>query len=578
MGDFFVYIIKSAVCLVVFYLFFRLLLNRDTFHRFNRIAVLCILVLSFIVPLCRIHVNAPAQVNRAVFELHQLFVEPDNVEVISQPDKTFSWTHGVLLVYLAGIIFFIFRNVYFLLCMRRLFLQSKVEKPDSGVKLVVCDNTISPFSWMNYIIISENDLRENGKEIMTHEMAHVRKFHSIDILLADICIVFQWFNPAVWLIKQELQNIHEYEADEYVLKEGIDAKHYQLLLIKKAVGKRLYSMANSFNYSKLKKRITMMSKQKSSPWARLKYLYVLPVTVVAITAFARPEVSNKLDKISEVKVSDFTGMVKVNDVVKNDLPVKDTVDGFVLTDIQVKNAGDKKQAEKDSFADKSFELKVINGSTSVKSDSDGNLALNVSGDATVEMTTPKGQMQMKSENMFINLSSVQISRSADVTKRISGIVKDSSGNPVAGATIVVVGTKTGTVTVTDMNGKFALDAPDDATLSISMKDMKSAAVKVGKSKSLVITLAPQGSGENVIIASDYSVENNVLNLKDVVVYNESKSPLIVIDGKVSVDGIGAIDPNEIASLKVLRKEEGIKQYGDEGKNGVIIITTKSKDK
>lgn len=115
---------------------------------------------------------------------------------------------------------------------------------------------------MKFVVISEKDLKENGEEILTHEYAHIRKRHSIDLLIADICIFFQWFNPASWLLKQELQNIHEFEADESVIAQGIDAKKYQLLLIKKAVGTRLYSMANSFNHSSLKKRITMMLKKK----------------------------------------------------------------------------------------------------------------------------------------------------------------------------------------------------------------------------------------------------------------------------------------------------------------------------
>ena len=114
---------------------------------------------------------------------------------------------------------------------------------------------------MKFVVISEKDLKENGEEILTHEYAHIRKRHSIDLLIADICIFFQWFNPASWLLKQELQNIHEFEADESVIAQGIDAKKYQLLLIKKAVGTRLYSMANSFNHSSLKKRITMMLKR-----------------------------------------------------------------------------------------------------------------------------------------------------------------------------------------------------------------------------------------------------------------------------------------------------------------------------
>ena len=177
---------------------------------------------------------------------------------------------------------------------------------------MVHDRAIAPFSWMIYIVISREDLEENGREILIHEAAHIRNCHSWDLLIADICIFFQWFNPGAWLLKQELQNIHEYEADETVINEGVNAKEYQLLLIKKAVGTRLYSMANSFNHSKLKKRITMMLKEKSNPWARLKYLYVLPLAAIAVTAFARPEISEKADEISAVKVNDLVSFMQEN--------------------------------------------------------------------------------------------------------------------------------------------------------------------------------------------------------------------------------------------------------------------------
>ena len=215
-------------------------------------------------------------------------------------------------MYLAGILLFAFRNGYSLLKLGNLLRSGRKEDlskyTDGGEKvtLIVHDHDIAPFSWMKYIVISQKDLDENGREILIHELAHIQNRHSWDLLVADICIFFQWFNPASWLLKQELQNIHEYEADETVIEKGVDAKQYQLLLIKKAVGTRLYSMANSFNHSKLKKRITMMLKEKSNPWARLKYLYILPVAAIAVTAFARPEISETAEEIS--RMSDALGM------------------------------------------------------------------------------------------------------------------------------------------------------------------------------------------------------------------------------------------------------------------------------
>ena len=306
MGTLFVYILKSSVCLAVFYLFYRLLLSRETFHRFNRFALLGILLLSCVLPLVEISVERQTEIHHTMMTLEQWLLLANAAEMgtVPEPVQEITWVQVALALYLLGILFFAFRNVYSL-CRLLLLLKSgkkevagKYINSKDKVTLIVHERDIAPFSWMKYIVISRKDLNENGREILIHELAHIHHRHSWDLLVADVCIFFQWFNPASWLLKQELQNIHEYEADETVIKEGVDAKQYQLLLIKKAVGTRLYSMANSFNHSKLKKRITMMLKEKSSPWARLKYLYVLPLAAVAVTAFARPEVSEKAEEIS----------------------------------------------------------------------------------------------------------------------------------------------------------------------------------------------------------------------------------------------------------------------------------------
>ena len=342
MGVFFIYILKSSVCLVLFYLFFRLLLSKETFHRFNRMALLGVLFFSLLIPCIEVTTRHQVEVQQAVLSIEQLLLmaeleaTPANVGAV-QETPTISWVQIVLLVYLAGILFLACRNIYSLICLFRLVHSGKHEKLEKGVTLVVHNQEIAPFSWMKYIVISRKDLEENGREILIHEMAHIHHRHSVDLLVADICIFFQWFNPGAWLLKQELQNIHEYEADETVINEGVNAKEYQLLLIKKAVGTRLYSMANSFNHSKLKKRITMMLKEKSNPWARLKYLYVLPLAAIAVTAFARPEISEKMEEISAVKVNDLAEIVQekvLQDTVK--VSKDEKKDALVVTGVKSK--------------------------------------------------------------------------------------------------------------------------------------------------------------------------------------------------------------------------------------------------
>ena len=342
MGVFFIYILKSSVCLILFYLFFRLLLSKETFHRFNRMALLGVLFFSLLIPCIEVTTRHQVEVQQAVLSIEQLLLmaeleaTPANVGAV-QETPTISWVQIVLLVYLAGILFLVCRNIYSLICLFRLVHSGKHEKLEKGVTLVVHNQEIAPFSWMKYIVISRKDLEENGREILIHEMAHIHHRHLVDLLVADICIFFQWFNPGAWLLKQELQNIHEYEADETVINEGVNAKEYQLLLIKKAVGTRLYSMANSFNHSKLKKRITMMLKEKSNPWARLKYLYVLPLAAIAVTAFARPEISEKMEEISAVKVNDLAEIVQekvLQDTVK--VSKDEKKDALVVTGVKSK--------------------------------------------------------------------------------------------------------------------------------------------------------------------------------------------------------------------------------------------------
>ena len=333
MGIFFVYILKTSVCLAVFYLFYRLLLSKETFHRFNRLALLGVLLLSCLVPFIEVTTQEASEMSQPFLSLEEMFLMVEPAPMTTEASAPFPWRALLLLVYLLGILFFLGRHLWSLGRMLRLLRSSHKESLEDGITLFVHDaKEVAPFSWMKSIAISKYDLEENGDAVLTHERAHVRNQHSWDLLLAEGCIFFQWFNPAAWLLKQELQTVHEYEADEWVIENGIDAKTYQLLLIKKAVGARLYSIANSFNHSSLKKRITMMIKKKSNPWARLKYLYVLPLAAVAVAAFARPEVSNELVEISNAKVNDLTSIVKTEEVksVENSLDEKFKLSGQVM--------------------------------------------------------------------------------------------------------------------------------------------------------------------------------------------------------------------------------------------------------
>jgi TonB-dependent SusC/RagA subfamily outer membrane receptor len=277
-----IYSLKVGACLAVFYLFFKLLLSRETFHRLNRIVVLAAMVLSFILPFCVITIYRELPAAPEMPAAEQLFEAPAE----PQPEP-FPWDKAAALVFLTGAgatLLWTFGSVFGVI---RMICRGRRERLVDGTVLVRIGRSVTPFSWYRYIVLSEKDLAENGDAIVLHEKAHLRLHHSVDLLLTDLAGCLQWFNPAMWLLRRELRAIHEYEADEAVLDSGVDAKHYQLLLIRKAAGGRWYSVANSFNHSKLKNRITMMLRKRSSRWAVARVLFVLPLAGLALGAFAR---------------------------------------------------------------------------------------------------------------------------------------------------------------------------------------------------------------------------------------------------------------------------------------------------
>ena len=510
MGVFFIYILKSSVCLVLFYLFFRLLLSKETFHRFNRMALLGVLFFSLLIPCIEVTTRHQVEVQQAVLSIEQLLLmaeleaTPANVGAV-QETSAISWVQVVLLVYLAGILFLACRNIYSLICLFRLIHSGKHEKLEKGVTLVVHNQEIAPFSWMKYIVISRKDLEENGREILIHEMAHIHHRHSVDLLVADICIFFQWFNPSAWLLKQELQNVHEYEADETVINEGVNAKEYQLLLIKKAVGTRLYSMANSFNHSKLKKRITMMLKEKSNPWARLKYLYVLPLAAIAVTAFARPEISEKVEEISAVKVNDLAEIVETK---SEENVVKELVD-------TTKN-------------------KVV----------------------VVGYRTEKKDSVLTSGKKKVAISVQGISGEGKPLVIINGKESDrevvNALNPECIESVSVIGPEK----AIKVYGEKAKDGVMDIKLYSEKKFAPRKIEIEGINKTRLDAL---NSGAKSWGATFRSADGG--------------KPLVIIDGKEATgdDPLANISPDRIRSISVLKDKTALAAYGDKGKNGVVEV-------
>jgi TonB family protein len=315
MMEFLVYDLKVAVLIAVFYMFYRLLLSRETFHSVNRTVLLTTAVASFVLPLCVITLHKTVVVEAALGT-----VGFDGLSAVVEAEAQAPlWQTIIIAAFFVGMVA---TSVYTLLSVLRVWLlisHSERHPQADGTVICVANGDISPFSWMHYIVLSRSDYEAQDASILAHERGHISRHHSLDLLLVDTLTALQWFNPAMWMLRQDLRAIHEYEADAAVLSQGINMRQYQYLLIQKAVSHCGYSVANGISHSTLKNRITMMLNKKSNSASLLKLLALLPIVGVTLALQAetvtnyvyadKPETPQK----KVVKKGRKNGQIKMND-------------------------------------------------------------------------------------------------------------------------------------------------------------------------------------------------------------------------------------------------------------------------
>ena len=313
-----VYSIKSALVLTLLYLPYTLMLRQESFFRMNRITLLTILMLALVLPMVDIpSLATPAQ--PVVYEMQQriMLMTQEAESQWGQDTLCHGMSQSILtplcllaLVYIIGICLALCIRLWQLFRIGQIIRGGCLWTDKSGEATVYCHiDDVAPFSWMRSIVISESDYKPFGREILLHEKAHILSLHSMDILFLTLVETVQWWNPIAYLLGRSLRDVHEYEADDYVLHQGISLHNYQELLVKKALANTSYAFANNFNHSLIRKRIYMMNHPKSNPWLRSKVLYILPVTLVVLTAFATPKLNEKVEKVvEEVKHKDLPSL------------------------------------------------------------------------------------------------------------------------------------------------------------------------------------------------------------------------------------------------------------------------------
>lgn len=289
MNNLIAYIIMVNGGFVLFYLLYKLLFQRDTFFRFRRYYLLGALLFSLIYPLLPVFDVSGLLPQKQYAEASVAVVEVGDVvahmvELDEVAGASFNWSALLIAIYSAGSAFFLFKILFQLVRLVRFRLTAEVRS-HNGISYRQLVNKHAPFSFFKWIFVDEN-LHNDAKldQILIHEYIHANQWHSADVMLAEIVRVAFWWNPAVWLIKKEIVINLEYIADSEVLSEGVDRRDYQYHLLHLTYPQTNLKLTNNFNVSQLKQRITMMNKEKTPVKQMAKYLLVLPMVLLLITA------------------------------------------------------------------------------------------------------------------------------------------------------------------------------------------------------------------------------------------------------------------------------------------------------
>lgn len=544
LGMFFIYSVKVAVCLALFYLFHKLLMSRDTFHTFNRFAILSMMLLSLVLPLVHLSLDSEAGINRGTVALEGLVAQTVVADGGNGVGEGLTLTQVLLAAYVLGVVLFVGKALLSVGSLLRLIRRARCVEVRNGIRIYTMQGDISPFSWFRYIIMSEKDWQENRREIVLHEMAHIRRCHSMDVAVCNMMIVFQWYNPAAWLLKRELQTVHEYEADEAVLSAGVDATHYQMLLIRKAVGERLFSMANNLNHNSLKKRITMMKIKRTNPMQKAKIAFVLPLAAMTVAAFASQKVENLSDKVEQE--SEAFSSVSDNPVVR---AVGETARVAAV------------KVQEDKALEEASSLSMASDTAETKSGKEF---------PCIPETFPQfpgGHIALV-EYLSKNIKFPKSKEKENVQARV-----------VASFTVDKDGSITDAKIVRSQGEAF-----DNEALRVingmpkwipGMQNGKAVSVKY----TLPITFSTTDSDKKIKSVRTIDMYDNGGKQPEGKVVSRkaemfsSEDFVLVVNGKV-VEALSGIKPSDIEKVDVKKDAETMKKYNVEGKLGVMFITTK----
>ncbi|AKA34205.1 M56 family metallopeptidase [Flagellimonas lutaonensis] len=602
MEIFFEHLLKTSVVLVLFILAYHFFLKRETLFTENRLFLISGLLIAVLFPFVTLTktvtieptsaVNSAVSVNATALQS----VAADNTDA-------FNWGLFFLTIYIVGVLYFGIRLLLQLQTIQRVKLNSVIV-PEDNFYHVRTPEKIAPFSFFRHIFYHPRQFEKSELQaILAHEKVHAKELHSLDILLTEIILVLQWFNPAIWLYRLAVKQNLEYLADAKTCKSFSNKKFYQYVMLKQAVGSHKIAIVNPFFNSLTKKRIVMMNKNQSKKRSLLKMLPVVPVLAGLLVAF----------NTKEVYIASSNGIKAVE---QNEDARIEVIINSGTTDEELKKV---KEDLKKEGVDLSYrtvrndDKKIIALKIHLQGRSESGKTFNANFDVESEEPIDPVMLRVDTEN---GTASVGNHMGHNFTMKTGGNAMFWSGSDKSGKLKDIVITKENDREIIKVNGKVVsreelgeeskaekifvqmLDATDSINgnviiheIKVDEEDNREKIIKVKKIgssdedkyiywKSDDGDNEKKGSGYSVKIIADSDEEVDITKKKGAFVLDtkNSENTLYFIDGKkATAKDAQKLSQNDIESINVWKGDKAIKKYGKKAKDGVVEITTKKEN-
>lgn len=559
------YLLKVIICSGILYAYYYLALRNKIFHYWNRFYLLTSVMLALLLPVIKINIlETQAQPGTSVIKMFQTINAGDDmvIEFARNNNTPLSWENILWAIYLliAVLLLSIFLVTLFRIYkLKRMYPSIKMQ----DILFINTDAKGTPFSFLRFIFWNNAiDIATlQGQQIFNHEVVHIREKHSYDKIFIQLVLIFFWINPFFWLIRRELSMIHEFIADKKSL-ESADSSGFATMLLQSIYPGQTFSLTNNFFHSPIKRRLVMFTKNKNPKVSYISRLVALPL--ITLVFFA------------------FTFKTKTISPFANYAAKKLTVV------IDAGHGGSDNGAIGNSLSEKNLTLAIANDIQQLNTNSNLNIVLSRTDDETM---SPKERVNFTEKNnadLFISLHANTDPGKNDnsgievlIANKTNAFLEESK---LLGSAIIGSLKNNSGINVSDV-----LRIPEKGVWVLNNNICPSILIETGylSNKQDVQYLSnpdnQKNIAQNILNGIEAYSEQNTIKDNPILVDTppQSKyqvlqdSALYIIDGKVtSAKEANHTNPNTIKSISILKGNDAIQKYGDKGKNGVIIITTK----